>query len=124
MTGVQTCALPISRCRAIFRKGEVAFDGYSAGTITLVEPAERALGLQLLRFGDEIHEAATKYEPHHICAYLWNLSKAFSTFFVACPVLTAATPELKASRLLLVHVTARTIQSALGLLGIRTVDQM
>jgi len=113
-----------ARCRAIFRKGEIDFDGYSAGTITLGEPAERALGLQLLRFGDAIQESATKYEPHHVCSYLWDLSKAFSTFFEACPVLTAATPELKVSRLLLVHVTARTIQTALSLLGIRTVDQM
>ncbi len=113
-----------ARCRAIFRKGEVAFDGYNDGVVTLSDPADRALGLQLLRFGDAIHEAATKYEPHHICVYLWDLSKAFSTFFVACPVLDADSPELKASRLLLVHVTARTIQTALSLLGIRTVDQM
>ena len=113
-----------ARCRAIFRKGDIAFDGDTSAGVTLTQPAERALGLQLLRFGDAVHEAAVKYEPHHICAYLWDLSKAFSTFFEACPVLTADTPELKASRLLLVHVTARTIQTALSLLGIRTVDQM
>ncbi len=118
-----------ARCQAIFRKGNIAHADRasyvgSLNPLALTHPAERALGLQLLRFGDAVHEAAVKYEPHHICAYLWDLSKAFSTYFEACPVLTAGSPELKASRLLLVDVTARTIQTALGLLGIRTVDQM
>jgi arginyl-tRNA synthetase len=115
-----------ARCRAIFRKGGIAFDAYHAegAVVGLTLPAERALGLQLLRFEAAVNEAAAKYEPHHVAAYLWDLAKAFSTFFEACPVLAADTESVKASRLLLVQVTGRTIQAALNLLGIDTVEQM
>ncbi len=115
-----------ARCRAIFRKGDVAFDAYHAGevAVALTQPAERALGLQLLRFESAVNEVAAKYEPHHIAAYLWDLAKAFSIFFVECPVLAAETEPLKASRLLLAQVSGRTIQAALNLLGIDTVEQM
>lgn len=113
-----------ARCRAIFRKGEIAFDGFRADAVALAEPAERALAVQLLRFPEAVAEAAAKYEPHHIAAYLWDLAKTFNGFFETCPVLTAPTAELKASRLLLVNLTGRTIQTALGLLGIGVVEQM
>ena len=55
---------------------------------------------------------------------LWDLSKAYSGFFENCPVLKAATPELRQSRLLLCDLTARVIQRGLNLLGIRTVERM
>jgi arginyl-tRNA synthetase len=55
---------------------------------------------------------------------LWDLTKSFSVFYTNNPVLKAETPELRDSRLLLCDLTARTIQTALGLLGIRTVERM
>ena len=115
-----------ARCRAIFRKGNVDDVAFMAKppAVLLTHPAERAIALQLLRFEETLLNATTLYEPHHITSYLWDLAKAFSVFFEQCPVLTAPTNELKESRLLLVDVTARTIRTALGLLGIRTVEQM
>jgi arginyl-tRNA synthetase len=115
-----------ARARAIFRKGEIDFDSFPTrgAKLHLEQPAERVLALKLLQFEDAILEAAAKYEPHHITTYLWELAKSFSSFFESCPVLTAPTEDVKASRLLLVQVTGRTIQTALGLLGIRTVEQM
>ena len=110
-----------ARCRAILRKsgGEAA-----AAAVVLGHPAERALAVQLLRFEDALLTAAAESAPHHVTAYLWDAAKALSGFYEACPVLTADTPESKASRLALVGLTARTIRQALGLLGIRTVERM
>jgi len=115
-----------ARCRAIFRKGEVDAATFRADppAVQLVEPAERALALQLLKFKETLDATASEYLPHLIAGYLWDLAKALSTFYEACPVLTAATPELKASRLLLVDLTGRHIGQALKLLGIRTVERM
>jgi len=62
--------------------------------------------------------------PHIITGYLWDLSKCFSGFFEACPVLKAETTELRNSRLLLVDLVGRTIRQALDLLGIRVVERM
>jgi arginyl-tRNA synthetase len=87
-------------------------------------PQERALALVLLRFEETLAAAASEYQPNTITSYLWDLSKSYSGFFQNCPVLKAPTPELRQSRLLLCDLTARVIQRALDLLGIRTVERM
>jgi arginyl-tRNA synthetase len=115
-----------ARCRAIFRKGQVDESRFRTNPppVRITHPAERALALQLLRFEDALQTAAAEYMPHHITGYLWDLAKAFSGFFENCPVLTADTPELRDSRLVLVDLTGRVIRQALDLLGIRTVERM
>ena len=110
-----------ARCRSILRKAEYQ---RSAAKVHLAEPAERNLGLHILKFEEALVAAGNEYLPHLIASYLWDLAKALSTFYEACPVLTAETPELKASRLLLVDLTSRTILQALDLLGIKTVERM
>ena len=92
--------------------------------VVLQSPHERALALQLLRLEEALTDSAADYKPNHITAYLWDLAKAYSTFYNACPVLKAGTPELRRSRLLLCDATARAIQLGLKLLGIGTVDRM
>ncbi|MEX2177045.1 MAG: DALR anticodon-binding domain-containing protein, partial [Pirellulaceae bacterium] len=64
------------------------------------------------------------YMPHHLTAYLFDLAKTYSAFFENCPVLKAETDELRASRLLLCDLTARTIRLGLELLGIKVVEKM
>ena len=71
-----------------------------------------------------VRAAADEYLPHLLTAYLWDLAKSYSGFFVNCPVLKAESPELKRSRLQLCDLTARVIRQTLHLLGIRTVDRM
>jgi len=115
-----------ARCRSIFRKGDVGPARFRTNPppVVLTHPAERALGLQLLRFEETLLSAAQEYLPHLLTAYLWDLAKSYSVFFTNCPVLKAETPELRDSRLLLCDLTARTIRTTLGLLGIRTVERM
>lgn len=115
-----------ARIRSIFRKAEV--DESSLRTTppapSLDHPAERALALQLLRFGDALEAAAQEYKPNIITSYLWDLAKSYSGFYQQCPVLKAETAELKRSRLLLCDLTARVIQQGLDLLGIKTLERM
>jgi arginyl-tRNA synthetase len=115
-----------ARCRSIFRKGDVDPARFRTNppAVVLAHPAERALGLQLLRFEETLVAAAGDYLPHLLTGYLWDLAKSYSVFFTNCPVLKAETPELRDSRLLLCDLTARTIETTLGLLGIRTVERM
>lgn len=115
-----------ARNRSIFREGGENPERYRANppSVTLDQPAERALGLQLLRFPEAVDAAAQDYRPNAITAYLWDLSKAFSGFYQTCPVLKAESPPLRESRLLLCDLTARVIQKGLDLLGIKTVERM
>lgn len=115
-----------ARCRSILRKSQVDESRFrqTPPTVRITHPAERALGLQLVRFEETLTAAAAEYLPHYITGYLWDLAKAFSGFFENCPVLTAETADLRDSRLLLVDLTGRVIRQALDLLGIRTVERM
>ncbi len=114
-----------ARCRGIFRKGDVdeAVLRSSDVNVRLTERAERNLALQLLRFNEAIETAANESLPHVLTSYLWDLAKPYSQFFEQCPVLTSEA-DLKASRLVLVDLVARTLQITLDLLGIRVVERM
>jgi arginyl-tRNA synthetase len=96
----------------------------SGAPVLLSAPAERALGLELLRFG-EAHELVVEdYRPNQLTGYLFELANCYSTFFENCPVLRAPSPEVRQSRLVLCDLTARTIRQGLSLLGIEVVDKM
>src|SRR5262249_31729861 len=115
-----------ARTRSIFRKGEEEPQRFRSQPPPLCpdKPQERELALQLLRFGDALETAAVEYKPNAITAYLWDLSRSYSSFYHACNVLKAETPALRESRLLLCDLTGRVIQKGLDLLGIRTVERM
>ncbi|HEV2368356.1 MAG TPA: arginine--tRNA ligase, partial [Acidimicrobiales bacterium] len=112
-----------ARIRSIFRRGEVgALDG-AVGTVTLVEPEERALALGLLSFDSAVTAAAAYLQPHRLCTYLFDLASSFTGFYEACPVLRAE-PEVRTSRLALCSLTARVLSTGLGLLGIEAPERM
>ncbi|MBY0514461.1 MAG: arginine--tRNA ligase [Gemmataceae bacterium] len=115
-----------ARCRSIFRRENIDDARFHTDppAVLLEHVAERALALQLLRFPEAVEAAAADYYPHLITGYLWDLAKSYSVFFENCPVLKAATPALRDSRLLLVDLVGRVIRQALALLGIRTVERM
>jgi arginyl-tRNA synthetase len=115
-----------ARVRSIFRKAGITPESVraSGATIQLTQPAERALGLTLLRFGEALEDVIADYRPNLLTTYLFELAKTYFTFYEACPVLKAETPELRASRLLLCDLTARTIALGLSLLGIQVVEKM
>ena len=115
-----------ARVRSIFTRGKIDAESLLAGppTIVLTSPAERALGLELLRFAEALELTVAEYRPNQLTAYLFELANRYSTFFEQCPVLRAENEELRRSRLLLCLLTARTIEQGLGLLGIEVVEKM
>src|SRR5690606_27152403 len=64
-------------------------------------PAERALVLHLLQFGEVVGAVAETLEPHRWCQYLFELATRFHRFFEHCPVLRADTPAQREGRLAL-----------------------
>ena len=85
---------------------------------------ERQLGVKLIRFGESLDEVLVEYKPNFLCNYLFELSQLFAQFFDQCSVKDAGSESLKTSRLQLCDLTARTIKTGLGLLGIGVLDQM
>jgi len=113
-----------ARIRSIYRKGSAGDEDLTGGAITLVKPQERALGKKILQFVEILDAAAESLKINLITDYLYDLAGAFMKFYENCPVLAAETPELRASRLRLCDLTARTLKIGLGLLGIRAVERM
>src|SRR5262249_36858717 len=68
-------------------------------------------------------EVARVLEPHRLCGQLYNLAKAFTDFYEACPVLSAA-DSVRTNRLALCQLTARTLRQGLSLLGIAAPEHM
>lgn len=88
-------------------------------------PAERALGLHLDQFGENLAEVASTYEPHKLAAYLYQLASYYTTFYDQCHVLSADNPaEVVENRLFLCDLTARTLHRGMALLGIRTPERL
>src|SRR5262249_42907244 len=109
-----------ARVLSIFAKGEVDVAALEASgsQIVLSSPVERALALALLQFAEALDQTVAENRPNFLTAYLFEVANRYSSFFEACPVLKAPTEELRASRLLLCDLTARTLREGLGLLGI------
>ncbi len=113
-----------ARIRSIFAR--IARDGLAAapGAFALRDPAERALSLEILRFGSVVAEVERTLEPHRLCGYLFELASAYTSFYERCPVLKAATDEERASRLALCDLTAKVLARGLDLLGIEAPPRM
>ena len=110
-----------SRVRSIFRRAGAA--ARPDAEVSLAEPAERALAMELVGFAAVVEEVAGSLEFHRLTAYLHRLAVAFSAFYERCPVLRAEGP-LRESRLVLCELTARVLRQGLDLLGIRTPERL
>jgi arginyl-tRNA synthetase len=115
-----------ARIQSIFRKGGVAPESVrrQRPAIDLAHPAERGLGVRLLRLPEVLELADSELRPNILTDYLFDLANAFSTFFEECPVLRAESPDRCDSRLAICDLTGRTLKFGLELLGIDVVERM
>lgn len=110
------------RIQSIFRKAD-ADPAAQQAPVTVADPAERALAMKLFQFGEVLPQILDDHRPNLLCNYLYELASLFHSFFEACPVLKAE-PDLRASRLTLCAITARTLKEGLALLGIGVPERM
>ncbi|GAA3224102.1 arginine--tRNA ligase [Dactylosporangium siamense] len=98
----------------------------AGGTVTAdapLEDVERALVLRLDAFGDVLAAVARDCEPHRLCTYLYDLAQTMTAFYERCPVLKAPQP-VRDNRVALCALTARTLSTGLGLLGIAAPERL
>ncbi len=114
-----------ARIRSILREagwGEGPPPG-GVGVVTLGEPQERALAVNLVMVGDVVDRAAAEQLPSLLCTHLYELSQAYNQFYEHCPVLRSGEP-LRSSRLILCEATAATLARGLDLLGIEVLERI
>jgi arginyl-tRNA synthetase len=112
-----------TRIRSIFRRAGID-EATVGGPVVITAPAERALALKLLGFGEVVTQVADTAEPHQLSAYLFEVASLFTTFYEQCPVLKADDEETRQSRLALCAAVLRVLTTGLGLLGVPLPDRM
>jgi arginyl-tRNA synthetase len=85
---------------------------------------EKALLKLLGNFPGTVEETAENMEPHRLANFTYELAKAFSEFYTACPVIQEKSPGLRAARLNLVKASENTLKISLNLLGIDAPERM
>jgi len=111
------------RIRSIFRKAVAEGISTEHAPVTIADPAERALALQLLQFGEILHTVLEDQRPNLLCLYLYELADRFHRFYEACPILKSE-GSIRSSRLSLAGVTAEVLKNGLSLLGIGVPERM
>lgn len=110
-----------ARIRSILRKsgaGERKLTG--TGLLKL----EKDLVIQLEQYPTILEQAVAEHNPSVIAIYVFNLAKAFNTFYTEHSVMNAESEEKKQLRLMLSEMTANIIASGMGLLGIAVPERM
>lgn len=99
--------------------------GYEACLPDSIEPVEEEFEVvkALAAFPDVVLDAAEKYEPSYVARYAVDLAQKFNKFYFDCKILTAQS-GVKDFRILLTKCVLRTLENALGLLGIGVPDKM
>tara|TARA_B100001750_G_scaffold47453_2_gene35653 strand:+ start:21532 stop:23259 length:1728 start_codon:yes stop_codon:yes gene_type:complete len=113
-----------ARICSIFRRSQIVRPLPRDTVISLGGAEEALLARRLINFSAMVDESLSTYSPHRMCTYLHSVASAFASFYENCPVLSSEDDEIRMSRLALCDLTARTLSTGLGLLGIESPEQM
>lgn len=87
-------------------------------------PLEEELQLIFTQLPKAINTAYTKFEPHHLCDFAFELASAYNRFYAACPVLTEDNLAIRNSRLALSALTLKQMILIFSLLGLEVPERM
>lgn len=85
---------------------------------------ERDLIIMLEQYPTVLEQAVAEHNPSVIAIFVFNLAKAFNTFYTEHSVMNAESEDKKRLRLRMAAMTANVIASGMGLLGIKVPERM
>ncbi|WP_343680246.1 arginine--tRNA ligase [Chryseobacterium arthrosphaerae] len=86
--------------------------------------SEKELIMQLANFKTVVAKSAETLSPALVANYVYDLVKAYNSFYQNNPILNQEDENIKHFRLNISDLTAKTIKKSLELLGIGTVNRM
>ena len=114
-----------ARIRSLLRKAEelgITLPATFAGLT--ISTKEQELIAKVAEYADIVEEAARTYSPAVIANYVYDLVKEYNQFYHEFSILKEENEELRAFRLALSEVVARTIAAGFSLLGIEMPERM
>ena len=113
-----------ARICSIFRKSSISRESTLDSEIIVGDDFEMSLCKSIIGFSESIDDTISSYSPHRLAVYIHHLAQDFASFYENCPVLISDDQKTMSSRLALCNLTARTLRTGLGLLGIETPEKM
>lgn len=113
------------RINSILRKyAEQGGDIASAKIMAPENASTKALMQAVAKFNAEMTAAYEECAPHKICAYIYELSNAFNSFYHENHILTEENVKLKESFLAILNLTGRILKTCADVLGFEIPDKM
>ena len=115
----------IVRIKSILNRYVEAGGNLEAGEILPASnTSEKNLMLQLSGFGSMIESAFEEKAPHKICAYIYEVSNAFNSFYHETKILSEENQTQKESYIRLLQLTKKVLETSIDLLGFEAPDKM
>ena len=115
----------IVRIKSILNRYVEAGGNLEAGEILPASNgSEKNLMLQLSGFGSMIESAFEEKAPHKICAYIYEVSNAFNSFYHETKILSEENQAQKESYIRLLQLTKKVLETSIDLLGFEAPDKM
>ena len=115
----------IVRIKSILNRYVEAGGNLEAGELLKASNgSEKNLMLQLSGFGSMIESAFEEKAPHKICAYIYEVSNAFNSFYHETKILSEENQTQKESYIRLLLLTKRVLETSIDLLGFEAPDKM
>lgn len=111
-----------ARIRSVLRRA----GDFDDQTAPAAQPNEKEADLirKVADFPEIVAAAGKTYSPNLIAKYAYELAKEYNQFYHDYSILKEENPETRKLRLLISKVVARTLKTAVGLLGIEMPERM
>ena len=113
-----------ARICSILRKAAEAGIEPAVASGAVLSPKEVRLVKLIASYPQKVAEAAEALSPAVLANFSYDLAKEFNQYYHDTPVLKEPDPALLAMRLSLIGTLARTLRSAMGILGIELPERM
>ena len=115
----------IVRIKSILKKyQEEGGNAKDARVLPCGNESEKSLMLELTKFNSVMETAFEEIAPHKICAYIYDLANAFNKFYHETKILGTEEDELQKSRIRLLTLTKRVLETCIDMLGFEAPERM
>ncbi|MCF0132946.1 MAG: arginine--tRNA ligase [Blautia sp.] len=115
----------IVRIKSILNRYAEAGGSLEEGVIlAAVNDSEKELMRVLTGFGSTVENAFEEKAPHKLCAYIYEVSNAFNSFYHETKILSEEDEKQKKSFVQLLVLTKKVLETSIDLLGFEAPERM
>lgn len=115
----------IVRIKSILEKYQAEGNSLDGLKVIATDNAEQMnLMLEVSKVKEVIENAADELAPHKICAYIYDLSNAFNSFYHSTKILSESDVEKQKGYVALIRLAKEILETCIDLLGFKAPDRM